>query len=153
MSITGIHHVDLAVRDLDRSIAFYLAVFGPLGAAQAFRYPTYRGSEEVVYLRLGRQYLGLRPADGGDHRYYDVGIENLAVFVESREEVDETYKRCLELGARIHLPPQEERDEPGYWAVCFFDPDVFRIEVALWPGNPSREPATRIAYPLDVPHG
>jgi catechol 2,3-dioxygenase-like lactoylglutathione lyase family enzyme len=87
LSVTGIHHVDLAVRDVERSQAFYMAVFGPLGAAEAFRYPTYRGSEEVVYLRLGGQYLGLRPADGGDHRYYDVGIEHLAVFVESREEV------------------------------------------------------------------
>jgi glyoxylase I family protein len=144
MSITGIHHVDLAVRDLERSIAFYMAVFGPLGAAEAFRYPTYRGSEEVVYLRLGRQYLGLRPADGGDHRYYDVGIEHLAVFVESREEVDETYKRCLELGARIHFPPQEDRDEPGYWAVFFFDPDGFRIEVAHWSGDPSRESAAGV---------
>jgi len=65
MPISGIHHVDLAVGDLERSLVFYKAVFGPLGAAEAFRYPTYRGSEEVVYLRLGRQYLGLRQADGG----------------------------------------------------------------------------------------
>lgn len=132
MPISGIHHVDLAVRDVERSLTFYLAVFGPLGAAEAFRYPTYRGSEQVVYVRLGGQYLGLRRADGGEHRYYDVGIEHLAVFVDRREEVDETYRRCLALGTRIHFPPQEDRDEPGYWALFFFDPDGFRIEVAHW---------------------
>ena len=137
MPISGIHHVDLAVGDLERSLVFYKAVFGPLGAAEAFRYPTYRGSEEVVYLRLGRQYLGLRQADGGDHRYYEVGMEHLAVFVESRDEVDRTYDRCLELGAEIHFPPQEDRDEPGYWAVFFFDPDGFRIEVGTWPSDPT----------------
>jgi glyoxylase I family protein len=136
--ISGIHHVDLAVRDLDRSLTFYMAVFGPLGAAEAFRYPTYRGSEEVVYLRLGGQYLGLREADGGEHRYYEVGIEHLAVFVDTREEVELTHERCLELGVRIHFPPQEDRDEPGYWALFFFDPDGFRIEVAHWPGDPGR---------------
>ena len=66
MPISGIHHVDLAVRDVERSMAFYTAVLGPLGAGEASRYPTYRGSEEVVYLRLGEQFLGLRPADGGE---------------------------------------------------------------------------------------
>jgi catechol 2,3-dioxygenase-like lactoylglutathione lyase family enzyme len=137
MPISGIHHVDLAVDDLERSLVFYKAVFGPLGATEAFRYPTYRGSEEVVYLRLGRQYLGLRQADGGEHRYYEVGMEHLAVFVDSRDEVDQTYERCLELGAEIHFPPQEDRDEPGYWAVFFFDPDGFRIEVGTWPSDPT----------------
>jgi catechol 2,3-dioxygenase-like lactoylglutathione lyase family enzyme len=91
----------------------------------------------VVYLRLGRQYLGLRQADGGEHRYYEVGMEHLAVFVDSRDEVDQTYERCLELGAEIHFPPQEDRDEPGYWAVFFFDPDGFRIEVGTWPSDPA----------------
>ena len=36
--------------------------------------------------------------------------------------IDETYERCLKLGARIHFPPQEDRDEPGYWALFFCDP-------------------------------
>ena len=30
-----------------------MALFEPLGATEAFRYPTYRGTEEVVYLQLG----------------------------------------------------------------------------------------------------
>ena len=139
MPISGIHHIDLAVRDVERSLAFYLAVFGPLGAAEEIRYPSYRGSEEVVYLRFGRQRIGLRRADGGEHRYYDVGIEHLAVFVDRREEVDQTYRRCLDLGVSIHFPPQEDRDEPGYWAMFFFDPDGFRIEVGHWASDPAFE--------------
>jgi catechol 2,3-dioxygenase-like lactoylglutathione lyase family enzyme len=136
MPLVGLHHIDLAVADVERSLAFYLGLFGPLGAKEAFRYPSYRGSEEVVYLDLGGTYLGLRKADGGEHRYYDVGIEHLAVLVDTREEVDSAHERCLELGARIHFPPQEDRDEPGYWAMFAFDPDGFRIEVFHWPGDP-----------------
>jgi len=136
MPLVGLHHIDLAVADVERSLAFYLGLFGPLGAEEAFRYPSYRGSEEVVYLDLGGTYLGLRKADGGEHRYYDVGIEHLAVLVDTREEVDSAHERCLELGARIHFPPQEDRDEPGYWAMFAFDPDGFRIEVFHWPGDP-----------------
>jgi catechol 2,3-dioxygenase-like lactoylglutathione lyase family enzyme len=131
--ITGLHHIDLAVSDLERSLRFYLDVLGPLGAEEEARYKTYRGTEEVVYLRLGSQALGLRPADGGEHRYYGVGIEHFAVFVDDREEVDETYRRCIDLGANIHHPPEEDNDEPGYWAMFVFDPDGIRLEVAHWP--------------------
>ena len=56
------------VRDVDRSLAFYLALLEPLGWREEVRYPTYRGTEEVVYLKdpgTGAM-LGLRPADGGE---------------------------------------------------------------------------------------
>jgi catechol 2,3-dioxygenase-like lactoylglutathione lyase family enzyme len=47
MPARAIHHVDLAVSDVERSLAFYLAVLGPLGLHESERYPTYRGTEEV----------------------------------------------------------------------------------------------------------
>ena len=134
---TLIHHIDLAVADVERSLAFYLAVLGPLGLHEMERFPTYRGTEEVVYLRYGDQFLGFRPADGGEHRYYDVGIEHLAFYVDSQEEVDAAYRRCLDIGAQIHFPPEEDRDVPGYYELFVFDPDGMRIEVACGPlGTP-----------------
>jgi hypothetical protein len=52
---------------LMRSLAFYLALLAPLGLREWARLPTYRGTEEVIYLTCGErdQYLGLRPAAGG----------------------------------------------------------------------------------------
>jgi catechol 2,3-dioxygenase-like lactoylglutathione lyase family enzyme len=129
MPARGIQHVDLCVRDVRRSLAFYLDVLGPLGLEEDIRVPSYRGSEEVVYLRFGQQNLGLRPADAGEHRYYEVEIEHLAFEVEHREEVDAAYERCLGLGARIHYPPEEDRDVEDYYAFFVFDPDGLRIEV------------------------
>jgi catechol 2,3-dioxygenase-like lactoylglutathione lyase family enzyme len=138
MPITGLHHIDLAVSDAARSLDFYLRVLGPLGAEEEVRYKSYRGTEEVVYLRLGGQSMGIRPADGGQYRYYDVGIEHFAVFVDSREDVDETYRRCVEMGANVHHPPEEDSDEPGYWAMFVFDLDGIRLEIAHWPtGDPA----------------
>jgi predicted lactoylglutathione lyase len=58
-----------------------------------------------------------------------VGIEHLAFEVERCEEVDEVFERCLQLGARIHHPPEEDRDLDDYYAFFVFDPDGFRIEV------------------------
>jgi glyoxylase I family protein len=131
----GIHHVDLAVADVERSIAFYLDLLGPLGWRESVRYPTYRGTEEVVYLEdptIGSM-LGIRPADGGTHRYYEVGIEHLAFEVDRRDEVDAAHARCLSSGWRIHFAPELDRDVEDYYAFFAFDPDGIRVEVFCWP--------------------
>jgi catechol 2,3-dioxygenase-like lactoylglutathione lyase family enzyme len=130
----AIHHVDLAVADVERSLAFYLDLLGPLGWEESVRYPTYRGTEEVVYLKdpATGSMLGIRPADGGAYRYYEVGVEHLAFEVERQAEVDEAYARCQSSGARIHFPPEWDRDEPGYYALFVFDPDGMRVEVFSW---------------------
>ena len=135
MAAKGIHHVDLAVTEVERSLAFYLELLGPLGWIEDVRYPTYRGTEEVVYLRDEHTgaMLGLRPADGGTHSYYGVGIEHLAFEVETRDDVDAAHERCVNGGASIHFAPEEDRDVPGYYAVFVFDPDGMRIELFSWP--------------------
>jgi len=131
----AIQHVDLCVSDVERSLAFYLEVLGPLGLEEDLRVPSYRGTEEIVYLRFGEQNLGLRPADGGAHEYYRVGIEHLAFEVESREQVDAAYERCLGIGASIQFPPEEDRDLADYYAFFVLDPDGLRIEV-FWSRPP-----------------
>jgi glyoxylase I family protein len=135
MPPNGVHHVDLAVADVERSLAFYRDLLGPLGWTEEIRYPTYRGTEDVVYLvreDVHNGGVGLRPADGGTYRYYAVGVEHIAFEVDRPEEVDEAHARCLASGANIHFPPEEDRDEPGYYAFFVFDPDGIRVEVFCW---------------------
>ena len=136
----GIQHVDLAVEDVKRSLAFYYGVLGPLGLKEKYRLPTYRRTEEVIYLEYGVQGFGLRPADGGEFRYHEVGIEHLAFEVDSRDEVDEAYRRCVSAGGRIQSSPEPHYVEDGedYYAFFAFDPDGIRIEVFCWPTSPYR---------------
>jgi catechol 2,3-dioxygenase-like lactoylglutathione lyase family enzyme len=47
MPARGIQHVDLAVSDVDRSLAFYKDLLGPLGLQEEERYPTYRGTGAI----------------------------------------------------------------------------------------------------------
>jgi glyoxylase I family protein len=132
MTGIGIQHVDLAVTEVERTLAFYRMLLEPLGLAEYGRMTSYRGSEEVVYLRFGRSFLGLRPADGGEYRHYAPGIEHLAFEVETRAEVDAAHQRCRDAGVRIESPPQEhylDRPEEDYYAFFAFDPDGIRVEV------------------------
>ena len=140
MPARGIQHVDLAVGDVERSVAFYREVLGPLGLEEKYRVPTYRGTEEVIYLEYGVQGFGLRPADGGVHRYYEVGIEHIAFEVDTRDEVDEAYRRCVAADGTIQSPPEPHYVEDGedYYAFFAFDPDGIRIEVFAWPTSPYR---------------
>ena len=92
-----------------------------------------------MYLQFGGQQIGLRPADGGEHRYYEVGVEHVAFRVETRAEVEQAYERARSTGARIHYPPEFDRDIEDYYAFFVFDPDGIRVEVFCWPGN--RSPA------------
>lgn len=142
MPSRGIHHIDLAVANVERSLAFYLDLLGPLGWEESIRYATYRGTEEVVYLKdassgsrepgADSSMLGIRQADWDGYRYHGVGIEHLAFLVDRREEVDAAHARCVDRGATIHFPPEEDRDEPGYYALFVFDPDGIRIEIFCW---------------------
>jgi catechol 2,3-dioxygenase-like lactoylglutathione lyase family enzyme len=58
-----------------------------------------------------------------------VGLEHFAFEVDRPDEVDEAYRRCLEMGARIHHPPEDDKDIAGYYAFFVFDPDGIRVEV------------------------
>src|SRR3954451_11369654 len=109
----SIYHIDLAVSDVERSLAFYLGLLGPFGMREAGRFPTYRGTEEVVYLGFGDQYLGLRPADAGEYRYYGVGMEHLAFYVEKREDVDTAHGLPRRHGCDHPPPARGGQGHPG----------------------------------------
>jgi catechol 2,3-dioxygenase-like lactoylglutathione lyase family enzyme len=133
----AIQHVDLCVSDVDRSRAFYLELLGPTGLVEDVVFRSYRGTENIAYLRIGEQNLGLRPADGGTHSYYGVGLEHLAFEVERREQVDEAYERAVALGTEVHFPPEVDADLDDYYSFFVFDPDGLRIEVFWAPPAPA----------------
>ena len=132
--LAGLGHLDLVCRDLDASLAFYAAVFGPLGLEPPFLVPGERG-EHIHYLRFpqaGSGSLGLRQALV-DQQFdlYAPGLHHLAFAVESREEVDGVHERAAGAGAEIlHAPRLWPQYHPEYYATFFLDPDGFRIEVA-----------------------
>jgi catechol 2,3-dioxygenase-like lactoylglutathione lyase family enzyme len=132
--LVGLGHVDLVCRELDRSIAFYAAVFGPLGLQPPFLVEGERG-EMIHYLRfptVGSGSIGLRQALADqEFELYAPGLHHLALAVESREDVDAAHAAAVATGAEIlHPPTLWPRYHPEYYAAFFLDPDGFRVEVA-----------------------
>lgn len=132
--LVGLGHVDLVCRDLERSLAFYAAVLGPLGLEPPHLVEGERG-EQIHYLRfplLGSGSLGLRQAlDEQPFELYAAGLHHLAFAVETDAEVDAVHAAAEATGAEILHPPRHWPEYGDvYYATFFLDPDGFRIEVA-----------------------
>jgi catechol 2,3-dioxygenase-like lactoylglutathione lyase family enzyme len=131
----GIHHVDLVVSSIDRSLPFYRELLEPLGYTRVGTITGEQG-ERVWYLGgTGRGSIGLREAraDGPAFDRYRVGVHHLAVGADSREQVDERADWLRARGAELESPPREYGYMPGYYAVFFYDPDGLKLELVHVP--------------------
>ena len=132
--LVGLGHVDLVCRDVEKSLAFYAAVFGELGLESPHIARGERG-EPISYLRFpqaGSGAIGLRQAlEEQPFELYAPGLHHLALAVERADEVDLVHEHALAAGAEIlHAPRLWPVYHPEYYATFFLDPDGFRIEVA-----------------------
>jgi catechol 2,3-dioxygenase-like lactoylglutathione lyase family enzyme len=136
MRSTGIHHVDLVVSSIERSLPFYRDLLGPLGWHGLSEVEGERG-ETIFYLVGPGTGIGLRqvlseprlPVDR-----YAVGLHHLAIEAPSRAAVDERADWLRAQGAEIETDPQEYAYQPGYYAVFFYDPDGMKLEIVHVPG-------------------
>lgn len=134
MHSSGVHHVDLVVSSIGRSLPFYRDLLGPLGFHRISEVEGERG-ETIWYFVGPGSAVGLRQAlePGGADRYR-VGLHHLAFEAVSRAVVDERHDWLLRAGAEIETPPQEYAYSPGYYAVFFYDPDGLKLEIVHVPG-------------------
>jgi glyoxylase I family protein len=132
---TGVHHVDLVVSSIERSLPFYTELLGPIGYHRVSEVEGERG-ETIWYVSGPGTSIGLREAqtDDVDHDRYRVGLHHIAFEVDSRAEVDERAAWLREQDAKIESEPQEYTYSPGYYATFFYDPDGLKLEIVHVPG-------------------
>lgn len=135
MRSTGVHHVDLVVSSIERSLAFYTELLGPLGFHRVSEVEGERG-ETIWYLSGPGTSVGLREAqsESGDYDRYRIGLHHLAFEAVSRSDVDERAAWLRARNVELESEPQEYTYIPGYYAVFFYDPDGLKLEIVHVPG-------------------
>ena len=133
MRSTGIHHVDLVVSSIERSLPFYRDLLGPLGWHRISEVEGERG-ETIWYLGGPGTGIGLREAQTpGEHDRYRLGLHHLAFEASSRAVVNERADWLRERGAELESGPEDYGYQPGYYAVFFYDPDGLKLEIVHVP--------------------
>jgi glyoxylase I family protein len=131
---SALHHVDLVVSSIERSLPFYRDLLAPLGFHRIGEVEGERG-ETIWYLSGADCSLGLREAQSeGPFDRYRVGLHHLALEAGSRGVVNERAEWLRTQGAEIESGPEEYSYVPGYYAVFFYDPDGIKLEIVHVPG-------------------
>ncbi|MEO0649441.1 MAG: VOC family protein [Planctomycetota bacterium] len=118
-----LHHLSLAVADLDRSRRFYDAALGALGFVPVWSFP---------------DAVGYGPPGGGDKLAIKLAEGpvpapapgfHVAFAARSRAHVDAFHLAGLEAGGRDAGPPGlRVQYGPEYYAAYLIDPDRHRVE-------------------------
>ncbi|MDC8756944.1 VOC family protein [Janthinobacterium fluminis] len=120
-----LHHISIAVADLDRAATFYDAALEPLGYKRVF------ADDEAV----GYGYPG-----GGDKLCLKLAAEvsipgdgfHLAFAAATPAQVDQFHAAALRHGGRCNgLPGPRPDYGDHYYAAFVFDPDGYRIEAVI----------------------
>ena len=126
----ALHHVELYVSDLNRSIAFWSWFLESLG------YELYQSWDKGRSWRLGDTYIVFvqtepRFLDVPFHRCR-VGLNHLAFHARSREQVDNVTAELRRRG--ISILYQDRHPHAGgddNYAVFFEDPDRIKVELVF----------------------
>jgi len=127
-----LHHVELYVSDLERSLAFWGWFLGELG------YEIYQLWDDGISWKLEQTYLVLvqtaeRYQSPPYHRCR-TGLNHLAFHAHSREQVDlisaELERRGIPILYRDRHP---FAGGPDHYAVFFEDPDRIKVELVAPP--------------------
>jgi catechol 2,3-dioxygenase-like lactoylglutathione lyase family enzyme len=123
-----LHHVEIYVRELERSIKFWSPFMQLLG------YQEDRWSGGMNYVRHEEAYLCFLQApaehlDAGYHRKR-VGLNHLAFKAESRAHVDQIATWVRQSGYTVlYESDYPFASGPGYYALYCEDPDRIKVEV------------------------
>lgn len=133
MSITnGINHLGLAVRDLNKTISFFVDGLGWEESGRDDSYPRSAVSDGVIKLTLWQVDHELDVQSF--HRRQNIGLHHLALEVSTEAQLNTVYETLVKFdGVDIEFAPEPLSGGPRKHMMCT-EPGGIRIEFT-WPGN------------------
>ena len=131
-----IDHVQLVVRDLAASRAFYEAVL------DALKLPM--GGSGDGYFWADELFVSTADSDAAQGAL--TGRHHLAFQAQDRAMVDAFYKAALASGGKDNGAPGERGYHPGYYAAFVLDPDGNNIEAVHHGENRRSAPSVKITF-------
>ena len=126
-----IDHIQLVVKDLAASQAFYSAVFGVLGVPMGGTGDDYFWADEL--------FVSTKDSEAAQGAL--TGRHHLAFQARDRATVDAFHAAALAQGGKDNGAPGERPYHPGYYAAFVLDPDGNNIE-AVFHGEAQRSAAS-----------
>lgn len=131
-----IDHIQLVVRDLDASRAFYTAVFDVLGVPMGGTADDYFWADEL--------FVSTADSEAAEGKL--TGRHHLAFQARDRAAVEAFHKAALANGGTDNGAPGERPYHPGYYAAFVLDPDGNNIE-AVYHGEARRSaPSVKVTF-------
>ncbi|MBT9465376.1 VOC family protein [Hydrogenophaga sp.] len=131
-----IDHIQLVVRDLPASQAFYDAVFKVLKVPM--------GGTGEGYFWADELFVSTAESEAADGAL--TGRHHLAFQAQDRAMVDAFHTAALAAGGKDHGAPGERKYHPGYYAAFVIDPDGNNIE-AVFHGEAKRSsPSVKVTF-------
>ena len=136
--LTGIGHVELRVRNLDESAAFYRDVFGLV------RRPAAPPSDKICLCvgvpASGDETFSIVLTEGLPLATEIAGLDHVSLTVPNRQDVRDIHASAARLGVRRTTP----RTFDGAYQTFVFDPNGYKIEiVAKSLEDPGKSPLAR----------
>jgi catechol 2,3-dioxygenase-like lactoylglutathione lyase family enzyme len=134
MSKGVIHHVEIYVSDLKKTIEFWSWFLEELG------YDVFQKWDGGISLRLGETYIVFVQTE---ERFLDVpyhrsrvGLNHLAFHAASRGQVDDVTQKLKAMGVTIlYTDRHPYAGGKDYYAVFFEDPDRIKVELVAPSGG------------------
>lgn len=123
-----IHHIEVNVSDLKRSIEFWDWLLIELGYTQYQRWEQgiswIYGDTYLVFVQTEAQYLEV------PYHRKRVGLNHLAFYAKSKEHVDEFTKKLIDKEVKILYTDRHPlAGGKEHYAVFFEDPDRIKVEI------------------------
>ena len=127
VTILGIDHVAINVRNIDKSLEFYTKI---LGLKITQREPSKPGIE--YFLDCGPSLVGIIQAKDFDQKHYfedsGLGANHFSFRIHS-SDFDPMIRELEDAGVKIEFAKKREKS----WSLYFYDLDGNKLEMTSWP--------------------